>query len=201
LIEVEKQTQLVVVGGQTINGLEPDSGKILWSVAHDTDGDMNNSAPVWGPDNLLIVSSAYNQGTRALKLARDNEATRVEQAWFNNRFKLMFSNAVRIGDFLYGTHGDFGPAFLAGVDTKTGQMAWQQRGFGRSSLIWADGKAIIMDEDGVLKLAKLTPQGATILASAPIFQTTSWTVPTLAGSTLYARDRDKIVALDLGGKP
>jgi hypothetical protein len=27
----------------------------------------------------------------------------------------------------------------------------------------------------------------------------SWTAPTLIGATLYARDREKIVALDLGG--
>jgi outer membrane protein assembly factor BamB len=200
LIDVDKQTQLVVFGGQTINGMDPDSGKVLWSFAHDTDGDMNNSQPVWGPDNVLIVSSAYNQGTRALRLTRENATTRVEQVWFNNRFKLMFSNAVRLGDYIYGTHGDFGPAFLAALDVKTGQMAWQQRGYGRSSLIWADGKAIIMDEDGVLKLAKLSPQGVTLLASAPIFKTTSWTVPTLIGSTLYARDREKIVALELGKK-
>ena len=37
-----------------------------------------------------------------------------------------------------------------------------------------------------------------VLATAPIFATTSWTVPTLVGTTLYARDREKIVALDLG---
>jgi hypothetical protein len=28
----------------------------------------------------------------------------------------------------------------------------------------------------------------------------AWTVPTLVGTTLYARDREKIVALDLGLK-
>ena len=55
-----------------------------------------------------------------------------------------------------------------------------------------------MDEDGDLALAKLAPEGVTILSEAKkVFETTSWTVPTLVGTTLYARDRQKIIALDL----
>jgi len=38
----------------------------------------------------------------------------------------------------------------------------------------------------------------TILSQAKVFDTRSWTVPTLVGTTLYARDREKIVALDVG---
>jgi hypothetical protein len=81
---------------------------------------------------------------------------------------------------------------------KTGQSAWQHRGFSRASLLQAGDKTIIMDEDGDLALARLTPEGVTILARAKIFDTTAWTAPTLVGTTLYARDREKIVALDLG---
>ena len=57
---------------------------------------------------------------------------------------------------------------------------------------------IIMDEDGDLVLVTMSPEGIEELARASIFDTTSWTVPTLVGTTLYARDRQKIVALDLG---
>jgi len=108
---------------------------------------------------------------------------------------------VFVGDHVYGTTGDFGPAFLTALDIKTGQAAWQHRGFGRASLLYADGKAIIMDEDGDLALAKLAPEGVTILSEAKkVFDTTTWTVPTLVGKTLYARDREKIVALNLGAQ-
>ena len=75
---------------------------------------------------------------------------------------------------------------------------WQTREFSRASLLYADDKFIIMDEDGDLAMAKLSPDGAIVLARAKIFDTTSWTVATLVGTTLYARDREKIVALDLG---
>jgi hypothetical protein len=79
----------------------------------------------------------------------------------------------------------------------TGEIAWQARGFGRSSLLYADGKAIILDEDGHLALARLSPTGHEVLARAQIFSGTAWTVPALVGTTLFARDRERIVALDL----
>ena len=58
--------------------------------------------------------------------------------------------------------------------------------------------AVVAASVGVVALARLTPDGMRVLARAPLFETVAWTVPTLVGRTLYARDREKIVALDLG---
>jgi outer membrane protein assembly factor BamB len=197
LIELDGQPQVVVLGGQSVNGLDPDTGRVLWSHPHDTSGDMNNSTPVWGPDNILFITSAYNLGSRALHLVRKGHATHVEQLWYTNRFRLMFSNAIRLGNYIYGTSGDFGPAFLGAVHVKTGEIAWQARGFGRSSLVHADGKTIIMDEDGHLALVRLSPTGHELLARAQIFSGTAWTVPAVVGTTVFARNREEIVALNL----
>jgi hypothetical protein len=46
-------------------------------------------------------------------------------------------------------------------------------------------------------LARLSREGAEELSRARLFETTSWTPPTLVGTTLYARDRERIVAIDL----
>ncbi len=198
VIDVDGEAQVVIFGGQTVSGLNPSTGEILWSHPHNTSSDMNNSMPVWGPDNILFISSAYNMGSRGLRLSRAGSATDVEELWFTNRLGLMFSNAIRLGDLVYGTDGNFGPGFLTALDVRTGESVWESRGFGRSSLLHADGKAIILDEDGDLSLLRLSPEGMEILAETHVFDTTSWTVPALAGTTLYARDREKIVAIDLG---
>jgi outer membrane protein assembly factor BamB len=201
MIEMAGRPQLVVFGGGTVNGLDPNNGKVLWSTPHDPGNDLNCSTPLWGPDNILFVSSAYRAGSRAIQLTQSGTATHADELWFTNRVRFMFLNAVRLGDYIYGTTGDFGPAFLTALNIKTGQAAWQHRGFGRASLVYADGKAIIMDEDGDLALARIAPEGVTVLAEAKkVFETVSWTVPTLVGTTLYARDREKIVALNLGSQ-
>jgi outer membrane protein assembly factor BamB len=200
LIDVGGQPQLVVFGGGTVNGLDPANGRILWSHPHDPGNDLNCGTPLWGEENILVVSSAYKAGSRGIRLAQEGTATHAEELWFTNRVRFMFLNAIRVGGYVYGTTGDFGPAFLTALDVKTGRATWQHRGFGRASLLYADGKAIILDEDGDLALARLTPEGVTVLAEAKVFETTSWTAPTLVGTTLFARDREKIVALDLGAK-
>jgi hypothetical protein len=94
--------------------------------------------------------------------------------------------------------GDFGPAFLTAINVKTGAIAWQDRAFARAQLLYADGKLIVLDEDGTLGLATVSAQGLKVLARAPILENVAWTPPTLVGKTLYVRDRKSIAAYDLG---
>jgi outer membrane protein assembly factor BamB len=202
MIELDGRPQAVFFAGSMIAGLDPMTGAILWAHPHDPGNDLNCGTPLFGPDNVLFMSSAYQAGSRAIRLVprgtQSGGPIDTEELWFTNRVRFMFLSSIRIGDFVYGTTGDFGPAFLTALNVKTGESPWQVRGFARASLVAADGKVIVMNEDGDLALARLSPTGAEILARAKVFDTTTWTVPTLVGTTLYARDREKIVALDLG---
>jgi outer membrane protein assembly factor BamB len=197
LIEFAGRTQAIFLAGGTVTGLDPRNGTVLWSYPHDPGNDLNCGTPLWGPDGILFVSSAYKAGSRALQLKSEGGETVAEELWFDGKVRFMFLSSIRLGDYVYGTTGEFGPAFLTALHVKTGKTAWQQR-FTRASVIYADGKAVLLDEDGELALARLSPEGVTVLARAKLFETRSWTVPTLVGTTLYARDREKIVALDLG---
>jgi outer membrane protein assembly factor BamB len=200
LIEMDGRPQAVFFAGGMIAGLDPRNGAILWAHPHDPGNDLNCGTPLFGPDNVLFMSSAYQAGSRAIRLTPRGDAIDTEELWFTNRVRFMFLSSIRIGDFVYGTTGDFGPAFLTALNVKTGESPWQVRGFARASLVAADGKVIVMNEDGDLALARLSPAGAEILSRTKVFDTTTWTAPTLVGTTLYARDREKIVALDLGAK-
>ena len=59
-------------------------------------------------------------------------------------------------------------------------------------------RLLILDEDGKLTLATPGESGLTVHAQAQIFTGRSWTVPTLLGTRLFARDQKEIVALELG---
>jgi outer membrane protein assembly factor BamB len=198
LIEFAGRPQVVFLGGGAVTALDPADGKILWSIPHDPGNDLNCGTPLWGPDDILFVSSAYKAGSRAIQLKRVGDATVPEELWFTNKVRFMFLSAVRLGDHVYGTSGDFGPAPLTALEIKTGKTAWQDRGFGRASLLHAGDKTIVLAEDGTLALVRLSPEGVTRLAQAKLFDTMSWTAPTLSGTTLYARDREKIGAVQLG---
>ena len=159
---------------------------------------MNISTPIWSPaDHLLIFSSAYGTGSRALELRQSGGATTVVEKWALNRVRVHIGSIIRIGDMAYMSSGDFGPSFLSAVNVKTGAMAWQDRAFARAQLLYADDKLIVLDEDGTLGLATVSAQGLKVLARAQILEHLAWTPPTLVGRTLYVRDRKTIAAYDL----
>lgn len=122
----------------------------------------------------------------------------AKEAWANRRVRFHFGTAIRVGDFVYGSSGDFGPAFFTAINARTGEVAWQDRGLQRASFIFADGKFIIIDEDGTLALATPFPGGLNIEAKASVLKNRAWTAPTLVGTRLYIRDRQRMIALDLG---
>jgi outer membrane protein assembly factor BamB len=198
IINVDGQDQLVAFMYGEIVGVDPNSGNLLWSYPHPAEFGLNTSTPVWGPDNLLFMSSGYGGGSRVLKLSRAGDKTTVEEVWANSLMRIHFSNAIRVGDLIYGSSGDFGPAPFTAVNVKTGNVVWRHRGFPRASFLFADGRFIILDEDGNLLLATATPEGLTVASRVELLGNQSWTVPSLSGTRLYLRDRKNILALELG---
>jgi hypothetical protein len=144
------------------------------------------------------VSSAYNNGARLLKLSQSGGKTVVQELWYQNRMRVHIGTIIRLGDYAIGSSGDFGPCPTVAIDLKTGAILWQNREFARSTFLYADNKLVIMDEDGNIGLASPSRQGLNVLAKASVLTNRAWTVPTLAGTTLYVRDRSQIAAFDLG---
>ncbi len=200
LIDVDGQTQLIIFGGDRVGGLNPANGQTLWSHPHRTDWGLNISTPVWSAeDHLLFISSAYGNGSRGVELRQASGKTTATERWYAPRMRVHIGSVIRVGDHVYGSSGDFGPAFLTALNLRTGAIAWQDRAFARAQLVYADGKLIILDEDGNLGLATVSPQGLKVLARAQVLESVAWTPPTIAGNTLYLRDRRSIVALDVSG--
>lgn len=197
IVNVDGQEQLVAFMANEVAGMDPSNGELFWSYPHKTEWGLNISTPVWGEGNLLFISSAYNGGSRVLQLSRAAGKTTVKELWASNRLRVHIGTVIRLGDYVYGSSGDFGPAFLSAVEIKTGKIVWQDRSFSKVSFVYADGKVILLDEDGHLALATFSPQGLQVHSKMELLTSKSWTVPTLVGNRLYVRDRKVIMALDL----
>jgi hypothetical protein len=166
---------------------------------HSTSSSLNISTPLWsGVDNHLFISAGYGTGSRLLDLRQRGSATIAVQRWANHRIRFHFSNAVRVGQFIVGSSGDFGPMFLTAVHADTGDIAWQDRTFSRAQLLVVDGKLLILDEDGRVGLAQVSPTGLQIVANARLLEPIAWTPPTLVGTRMFVRDRTTIAAYELG---
>ncbi len=197
IITFEGEDQLVAFMGKGIVGLNPNNGDLLWTHTHETNYGANIATPLWTGDDLLFLSAAYDSGSRVLRLKKENGKTVPEELWYGRKMRIHHGNAIRIGDYVYGSSGDSGPALFAAVNIKTGDVAWRKRGFAKATCVYADGKTILLDEDGQLALLTVTPEGMEVHSKCQVADRTSWAAPTLAGTTLYIRDRKNITAFDL----
>jgi outer membrane protein assembly factor BamB len=196
LIRVNGQEQAVFFMSDEILGLNPTTGALLWKHQHSTEWGLNISMPVWVGGHLLFMSSAYNGGSRVLELTRETN-TVVTEKWFSNKLRIHITNAIPRNDFVLGSSGDFGPAFLTAVEINTGKELWRDRSFSKANMVLAGDKLILVDEDGHLAMAKPDATGLHVVSRADFLHHNAWTPPTLVGTRMYLRDRLQIMAVEL----
>jgi outer membrane protein assembly factor BamB len=197
LIQFEGQPQLVLLMEKDIMGVNPDNGELLWHTEVTPTGG-NFATPVWNNKDMIFCSSAYDSGSRAIKLTKKDGKTVPEQVWYSRKMRIHHANPIQIGDYVYGSSGDSGPAFFMSVNLSTGEVAWRERGFKKATCVYADEKIILLDEDGMLALLSVNPEGMKVHSQAKVAEPYAWAAPTLVGTKLYVRDRKHIMAFDLG---
>jgi outer membrane protein assembly factor BamB len=198
LIDVEGQEQIVLMMGQGVMGVCPDCGDLFWHHAIPSNHGGNYTTPLSLGEGLLFCSSSHTD-SRMIKLTKKDGQIVPEELWNTAKMRIAHGNAVRFGQYILGSSSSGqGPAFLVALDIRTGKRAWTERGYDTATLIKADGKILLLAEDGLLVLASATPKGLTVHSKCKITERLSWTAPTLVGTTLYVRDRKHVMALDLG---
>jgi outer membrane protein assembly factor BamB len=132
-----------------------------------------------------------------IRLSRAGGRTIPEDLWSNNRLRVHFGAAIRIGNLVIGSSGDFGPAFLVALNTETGEEVWRERTFARAQIVNAGGTLVVVDEDGEIALASATEAGLRVHARKELLASNAWTPPTVVNGRLYVRDRKDVIALQL----
>ncbi len=197
IMEIAGEQQLVVFMAEELIGVNPDNGALLWRYPHANQWGHNITTPVIAGGDTIFLSSPQ-AGARGLRLARDGETVTVEEIWSTRKVQFYHGSSVRDGDWVYGSSGTMGPAFMIAINILTGEIGWRERGFARANCVEADGKLVILDEDGMLYLATATPEKLVVHARTQILDRVAWTVPTIVGKTMYVRDNKKIKAVNLG---
>ncbi|MBU0638393.1 MAG: PQQ-like beta-propeller repeat protein [Planctomycetes bacterium] len=199
LAKFNGEDHLIVALGADRAGLDPATGKVRWRTQVDFQEYGIMATPLWIEPDLIFFSAGYGGGTRLFRLSVKAGEYQVEDLWYYRKMQIVHGTMARIGDYVYGSsHGSFGPAFMMAIDLRTGKPAWRKRGLTKSNLLYADGKFIILDEEGNLVLATATPEDFEIHARAKVLERLAWTCPTLVGTRLYLRDHRTIKCLDLG---
>lgn len=198
LMKLVGEEQLVIFMAEELIGVDPKNGELRWRYPHGNPWAHNISMPLAVDDDMIFLSSPQS-GARGIRLRQEGDAIKVEEAWSNRRFQIYHVSSVRQGDWVYGTTGTGSVAFMTAINVRTGEVAWRERGIGKANCVAADGKLVILDQDGMLYLATVTPEKLVVHAQAQLLERVAWTVPTIVGQTMYVRDNRQIMAVSLGG--
>lgn len=198
IVKINGEDHLVAALGMDRVGLDPATGQTRWRTKVDVQLAGIMASPLFVPPDRVFFSCAYGGGSQLFKIGSQDGQYAAEEVWLQPKMKVMHGTVIRIGDCVYGSSGDFGPAFLMCLDLNSGKVLWRERGFAKATLLLADGKLIILDEEGTLALATATPEGLEVHGRAKVLEDKAWTVPTLVGTRLYLRDNRTIMALELG---
>ncbi len=188
--------QLLFLDQSKLVSLSP-RGEVLWSQAFGDPFLIKVAVPVFVPPDLVFVSASYDLGAMAVRLKQAGDgAVSAELAWQSRVMRNHFGTSVAVDGLIYG----FDNATLKCVDAASGERLWAQRGgFGKGSLIYADGHLIVLSERGKLFLVAASGAGYQQRGAAQILATRTWPPPALADGRLFVRGTGELVSLDLAG--
>jgi len=156
----------------------------------------NATTPIIVGDQIF-VSTGYKIGCGLFRLQSES----LELVYKNTEMRNHFNNSILLDGHLYGFDGDahLGQLVtLACINFTTGKLTWKQRGLGCGSVLIADGKLLVLTEDGTLVLAKASPDAYVELARSAFLEGRCWTAPILSDGWVYGRNAaGKLVCVTL----
>jgi outer membrane protein assembly factor BamB len=176
--------------------LDPTTGRVEWTLPWRSRSHASvNAATPLVIDEMIFLSASYETGAVLLKLS----GGKLERLWASDKaLSNHYATSVYRDGFLYGFHGrqEFGPS-LRCVELRTGEVRWSQEHFGAGTILLAGNKLVVLRENGQLLLVTASEQGYRELAQEQVLGSGVRAYPALAGGCLFARDKSKLICLDL----
>lgn len=216
MITFQKSKQLIIWHPQAINGLNPETGEVYWS---------EELKPSWGgsiqaPRKLGNQLYAAGPGVAALfTLSNENGKPGVEMIWRGNRRNAFYSvngNIIFDKEAIYGVNSE--TSSLTAIRIEDGSRIWEtqepvlkevgkRERHGTAFLVRHEesNTYFILNENGDLILAEITPAGYNELGREHILEPTNrtgsrmvvWSHPAFAQKTVFVRNDKKLIAVDL----
>ena len=198
IIDSNGVRQAIFMTGKSLVSVSPTDGTIYWKhVPWPTGNDINAAVPLLLPGDRIFVSAAYDKGSVLVQIKSDGDEMSVEEIWRSHDvMENWMSSSVLLGEYLYG----FDESILKCIEASTGEQKWAHRGFGRGSLLLAEGHLIILGEGGNLGIAEANPSEYKGIAETQLLEGRCFTPPTFVGGKLYLRNQKELVCVDLSAK-
>jgi outer membrane protein assembly factor BamB len=216
--EAGGRRQLIVWHSEAVNGLDPETGKVYWTVPTETYRGMSVSMPCLRGNALFLT--AYPNVAVMLKVKADPPA--AEEVWRRKEPKAacysVFSTPLFEDGHVYGVNGGNpgGGGVLCCVSAATGERVWesltphgpQRLPSAEMFLVRNGDRHFIFTEKGDLIIAKLSPKGYEEVSRAHLLDPTSngfgrpvlWCPPAFADRRAFVRNDKELICVSLAAR-
>ena len=196
--EQEGKLLITTLNNDALLVVTADTGELIDQAPWESSFATVANTPIVSGDTIF-VSSGYNQGCALYHFAD----RKLNLIYKNKDMRNQMNNSVLADGFLYGFDGNSHnrrTVLLVCMEHSTGKVRWSERGLGCGSVTAADGKLIVLGDEGELVVAEASPEGFKPISRAKVLDGRCWTVPVLAGGRIYCRNAaGDVVALDVRG--
>ncbi len=213
VIEAGGKRQLIIWHSEAVNSLDPETGKVWWSVPLVPDFGMAIMAPQKS-GNYLYAAGIDKKGL-LLKLSADRPAAEV--VWRGTKDTAVYpvnSTPLLEDGYIYGVCTE---SQLRCVKLETGERIWDtmvptlgsKRGRSGTAFLVKNGdRHFLFNETGHLIIARLSPKGYEELGRVKLLEPTGsafgrdvvWSHPAFAGKCVFARNDKEIVCVSLAAE-
>lgn len=217
MCQVGTARQLILWHPESVNALDPETGRVLWTVPFTSRAGLSVSTPRQLGDKLFIT--AFYDGSLLLQLDATQAAPKV--LWQSRKrserqtteLHSIISTPVFEDGHIYGvcSYGQ-----LRCLKADTGERLWEtfaattgkEARWGNAFLIKNADRFFLFNELGDLIIARLTPKGYEELGRAHLLDPTNkdpgravlWSHPAFANRSIYARNDREIIAVSLAAE-
>ena len=213
IIEAGGTRQLVLTGANIVYSVNPETGKLYWSVPYEATNGSIIMTPIYAGEYLFVAG--YSNKNLLLQL--DNEKPAATEVWRDLRKSAL--SPVNVQPFLHdGTlYGCDQNGAMMGVDLQTGKRLWESAWplaedrplqTGTSFIVKQGGRYWLFTEQGDLIIANLTRTGFEELDRQKVIDATNvafgrevvWAAPAFANGHIYLRNDKEVIRIDLREK-
>lgn len=209
LLESAPRRQVVLWTGDNVNGLDPQTGELLWQVPFKATFDpaQATATPVVHHDKLLCLA-AWNRGSMMLQLDGQKPSASVFWKTRSQPTASINTPVFRHEKYIYTIIGD---GALCCLDAATGDEIWNTRAatselFGAAHIVTNADRYFLLNQQGHLISAHLTPEGYHETGRMPLIEPTAgyraagpvaWAHPAFANQHVITRNDRELVRVSL----
>ena len=196
LTTFDGQDQIVIQVHRKILGVDPATGRALWSLPFVTPCDQNIVTPLRAGD--LVVVSSQDTGTQGIRVVRKGSSWTPAVAWHTQEVSLYMSSPVLANGRVIGLSNRKRGQYFA-LDPATGAVEWtSEPGRGENAAFVVGGASLlVLEGDGTLLVGPSKGPGLAPTHRYRVAESATFAHPVPSKAGLLIKDEDGLALYSL----